>query len=320
MLVLCAYFKRGNRTTVYMYSIKELERLSGIKAPTLRIWEKRYNLLEPERTETNIRIYNDDNLIKLLNVATLLDHDWKISKVSKLTPVELRSTVKKIMQNNRFSESDMVNALFLAALSFDEGEVERLLAHNFLHRGVKKTVLTIIYPLMVKIGIAWRVKEVVPAQEHFVSNIIRRKLLTAIDGLPQNEDHNETFILFLPENEWHEIGLLLAHYVLRYYGYRTLYLGSSVPYENVKLVAQRQKADYLLLMFTRPTPDQEVVDYLKQLSEDFPKKQIFVSGAQAIQIETKRLPYNVSVLDNPNMLMQLFGKSSTEKNENGVMN
>src|SRR4051812_17347659 len=201
-----------------LYHISELEQLSGIKAPTIRIWERRYNLIQPGRTDTNIRMYDDRQVRKLLNVATLLNNGYKISKIAELDEDGIHAMVLGLQ--NSASETDetaiaFINGLVIAMLDFDEVNFEITYSAAVKRYGLFDAMLQVFYPLLQKIGVMWTTEDVMPVQEHFASSMIRRKLLAATDALEINKKRRKKFLLLLPPGEWHEIGLLFANYIIR---------------------------------------------------------------------------------------------------------
>jgi len=238
------------------YSIKELENFSGTKAHTIRIWEQRYNLFSPQRTETGIRYYNDADLKKILATSVLLKAGMKISKISYLSKDEFFNELNKIESENAISDSKLelsITRLILAGLQFNEEEI-----HNEFKK-LKKDYDTfdiqvkVVYPLLTRIGIMWGKDEMTPLQEHFISNIIRQKLLIDTDILPISTDIQNEIVLFLPENETHEIGLLFANYILKKEGFKTIYLGQQVPITNlISFINEREIKKALGFVFLMP--------------------------------------------------------------------
>ncbi|HEU5145214.1 MAG TPA: MerR family transcriptional regulator, partial [Chryseosolibacter sp.] len=196
------------------YSIKELEHLSGIKAHTIRIWEKRYSLIRPQRTETNIRFYADNDLKKIINVSLLNAHGFKISKIAEMSDREIAQQVLKLSETDN-NHSIHINQLVAAMVHLDEEKFESTLSGFFMRYNFEQTLTQIVYPFLEKTGILWQTGNVSPAQEHFISNLIRQKVIVGIDGLPLKAGSRKTALLFLPEHELHEIGLLFCHYLLR---------------------------------------------------------------------------------------------------------
>jgi len=234
------------------FQIAELALLTGIKAHTLRIWEKRYNIITPDRTSTNYRRYNNEQLKKLLNIATLLTLGYKISQISLFTEKEIQ---KKVLEShaeatkNIVSES-YVNELLAAMLKYDEAAFEKSYADSVNRFGLFDAMIKVFYPLLAKIGYMWTTNEVNPAQEHFASCLIKRKLMAATDGLPKPKKKNKRFLLALIPLEVHDISLMFANYIIRAQGCETIYLGQDVPYENIMSAIKETKPQYFLTFFT----------------------------------------------------------------------
>jgi len=227
------------------YSIKELERLSGIKAHTLRIWEKRYNLFEPHRTDTNIRYYSDSDLKKLLNVAILSNDGKKISKIVELDEEQLKDAVSQVT-NTELINQKRIDDLIFPMLSFDEDKINNLLESYYKEIGVENTFTEVFYPFLEKVGILWLTDGVNLAQEHFMTHIIRQKISVAIESLPKNSEKSKKVILFLPEGEYHELGLLFFAYLYKKRGVRVYYFGQSAPIKQIKKAAKVIKPNWVL--------------------------------------------------------------------------
>ncbi len=227
------------------YSIKELERLSGIKAHTLRIWEKRYNLFEPHRTDTNIRYYSDSDLKKLLNVAILSNDGKKISKIVELDEEQLKDAVSQVT-NTELINQKRIDDLIFPMLSFDEDKINNLIESYYKEIGVENTFTDVLYPFLQKVGILWLTDGVDPAQEHFMTHIIRQKISVAIESLPKNSEKSKKVILFLPEGEYHELGLLFFAYLYKKRGVRVYYFGQSAPIKQIKKAAKVIKPNWVL--------------------------------------------------------------------------
>ena len=210
------------------YSIKDLEHLSGIKAHTLRIWEQRYSLINPKRTETNIRYYDQEDLKLVLNVSLLKENGYKISKIAEMEPVQLREAVITVAEKTT-SFADQIYALTLSMIDMDEQRFEKIISSNTLKLGFERTMLNIIYPFLSKIGIMWTTDAINPAQEHFMSHLIRQKLIVAIDGQIPNYSKSATkYMLFLPETELQESSLLFASFLIQSRHQRVIYLGQKL--------------------------------------------------------------------------------------------
>jgi MerR family transcriptional regulator, light-induced transcriptional regulator len=280
------------------YSINDLEKITGIKAHTIRMWEKRYQVIQPERTDTNIRYYNDSDLKKLMNISTLNKHGVKISHIVKMPEPEIREKILQINQNASDYESQ-INSLVVAMIDMQEEHFEKILTNNILKIGFEKTVTNILYPFLEKIGVLWQIGTINPAQEHFIVGLMRTKIIVAIDGQePVLNERAETFILFLPERELHELGLLFYHYLLKRSGHRVIYLGQSLPYADVLSVAKiKDKARYLMTYFIAALKPQEVKEYVQKISKDLPDRKILVTGLQINELDFT-LPGNIFPVKN----------------------
>lgn len=261
------------------YQIADLEQLSGIKAHTIRIWEKRYNLIEPERTDTNIRLYNDEQVRKLLNVSTLLSNGLKISKIAALSEKEMHLQVKQLQQESggHSITHSFINDLIASMLNFDEAAFEKTYSAAVTRLGMFESMLQVFYPFLHKTGMMWATGNAMPVQEHFASGIIRRKLQAATDGLLPPSRRNPSFLLLLPPDEWHEIGLMFSNYIIRAQGYPSIYLGQNVPFENVKQLYNYNKPTHVLLFLITRRPDQEVKQ-LRQLMGLPPQTNLLLAG------------------------------------------
>lgn len=264
------------------YSIKDLEHLSGIKAHTLRIWEQRYNFIKPKRTDTNIRYYSDEDLKLILNISTLKENGYRISKIAEMEDAELNEHVLRITENNlRFP--DQINSLTLSMIDLDEDRFEKVFSTNILKYGFEKTMLSIIYPFLSKCGVLWQTGSINPAQEHFISNLIRQKLTVAIDGQFITETEAKAkFLLFLPEQELHELSLMFASYILQSRQYKVIYLGQMLPFEDLKSVYHIHQPKYLLTVLTVSPKKNDVQEYINELSRSFPDSHILVTGYQIV--------------------------------------
>jgi MerR family transcriptional regulator, light-induced transcriptional regulator len=284
------------------YTIKDLERLSGIKAHTIRIWEKRYGLIEPERTLTNIRTYCDAELRKLLNISVLNRNGYKISRIVKLSHEEITDNINKLTENPTDTESQIEN-LAIAMIDLDESKFEKILSRAIMQLGFEDTVIRVLNPFLVRIGIMWQTGSINPAQEHFVSNLIRQKILVAIDSQISGENRDsKTFLLFLPEGERHELGLLFANYMIRKRGHKVIYLGQNVPLSNLEEIIKIRHIDYLLTAFVTNASNLDLTKYLANLENISKNKPIFLSGEQIISYKGKLLK-NQKILDSPHSLI-----------------
>ncbi len=238
------------------YSIKDLEQLSGIKAHTIRMWEQRYGVVEPRRTETNIRFYDDTQLKHLLNIALLSKHGYKISKISKLSPSEFTSAIEQLYEQTLLHETNVeldldANDLMVSMIDMDEDKFHRIYENSVKNNGFEKTITGLVYPFLEKVGILWTIGQINPAQEHFMSCLIRQKIIAGIDRLPTSKD-GKKFLLFLPEGEHHEIGLLMANYLLKKKGARVYFMGQNLPSKDIKMCIETVKPAAVLTFFVDP--------------------------------------------------------------------
>ncbi len=265
------------------YSIKELETLSGIKAHTIRIWEKRHNIIVPKRTTTNIRYYSDDDLKKIINVSLLNTRGIKISRIAGMSEEQLKSEVFELTSSEN-DASLFIDQLTVSMIDMKEEQFEKLLSHLTMKFGFEKMITDVVYPFLEKIGILWQTGNISPAQEHFISNLVRQKIIVAIDALPFPSDNAAKAVLFLPENELHEIGLLFFNYIIRKQGLRTYYLGQHLPYRDLLQVCGLHKPHFLITSIISAQKPQKTREYLQSLAQDVPDAIILISGSQAAQL------------------------------------
>jgi DNA-binding transcriptional MerR regulator len=267
------------------YSIKDLERLTGIKAHTIRIWEKRYGIVDPSRTDSNIRWYTDADLKRLLNVSILNRHGFKISRIASLTNQQINQKIMEVVR----PESDylsQIESLIVSMIELNEDRFEKILNQSIIKIGFEETLYYVVYPFFEKIGLLWQTGSINPAQEHFISNLIRMKLCVAIDSLPAVTQHDaKKMILFLPEWELHEIGLLTYYYIARKHGIKVFYLGQNVPFQDLVSVGQTVEPDILATYFVSAISNEEMKKYLDDMASCFSKQHILISGIQAANID-----------------------------------
>ncbi len=259
-----------------VYSIKELERLSGIRAHTIRIWEKRHGLIRPERTRTGIRVYSDEDLKTIINVSMLNGHGIKISAIAGMSGEEMKEKVIELSESSRH-HGIHIDQLITSMLDFDEGRFQTEIAAAEKSFGFETAVMDVIYPFLDKIGILWQTGSISPAHEHFISNLIRQHLIVATASLPDPKSAVRA-VLFLPENELHEIGLLFYNYITRRSGIKTYYLGQSVPLTDLQAVCSVHRPHVLVTSFTSSPPVTELNEYLKQLCLSIPSTRVLASG------------------------------------------
>lgn len=274
------------------FTIKDLENLSGIKAHTIRIWEQRYSFLNPQRTETNIRYYTGDELKTVLNIALLNKYGFKISHIDKMSTAEMREKTLALNQAQAQIER-MVNELISCMVDMKLEDFEMLLDGYIKAKGIEKTIPQIIFPFLERIGILWITNHINPAQEHLVTNIIRQKLIMGIETCHAPLVQKKTVVVFLPEAEHHELGLLFTYYLFKSRGIKVIYLGANVPLKDVEYVATLKKPDFLYSHITSVANNFNFEKFLVNVQNRIPEFQVIVSGALT-QNYKKRIPTNVS--------------------------
>lgn len=276
------------------YSIKDLEQLSGIKAHTLRIWEQRYSFIKPKRTTTNIRYYNNEDLKLVLNISLLRENGYKISRIAEMKVEEIAEEVRRFTEET-CKYPEQMHSLTLAMLDLDEERFEKTISTCILQIGFEKTMLTLVYPFLSRIGVLWQTGAAHPVHEHFMSALIRQKIIVAIDGqYPSKNEKKKKFFLFLPEGELHEIGLLFASYVLKARNHTVVYLGQSLPFQDLITVHNLHRPDYLMTIITSAFEQNQVQHYINKLSAAFPEATILISGHQVVAQDIV-LPENVEL-------------------------
>jgi DNA-binding transcriptional MerR regulator len=260
------------------YKIRDVEILTGIKAHTLRIWEQRYGVLVPERTETKIRTYTDEELVYLLNIRMLIDHGMKISRLSEFSPTEIRAKVAEIKLKTPAGSAQ--EKLIVSLVEMDEALFHGTLNELINATSLEETFRQCLIPFFDRIGIMWLSGSINPAQEHFISNLVRQKIVSEVDKLKVPEDRENPVMLYLPEHEWHEIGLLFYHYLLRSQGVYSLYLGQSLPYESVVLSIEKVQPRCVISSWLTSVEEGFIRGYFSQLRRQFPELLIIAGGAQ----------------------------------------
>ncbi len=259
------------------FTIKDLENLSGIKAHTIRMWEQRYSFLKPERTDTNIRYYSNNELKKLLNIALLNKYGFKISHIDKMNEGEMKEKILSLNQTQAHQER-VINELIQHMMDLELEKFEELLDNYIITRGIERTITQIIFPYLEKIGILWLTNHINPAQEHLVTNIIRQKLIVGLEHNSSTAKVNKTVLLFLPEGEYHELGLLFMAYLLKSRGVNIIYLGCSIPLDDVEYVVKLKKPDYIYSHLTTMGHKFNFDKFIDSIIKRFSNIPIIISG------------------------------------------
>ncbi len=279
-----------------VFSIKDLENLSGVKAHTIRIWEKRYGILEPMRSSTNIRNYDTHNLQKLLNIVLLHNYGYKISRIAEYSTEKIELLVREII-SEKSSKNHAINAFKMAMMNFDQVLFFKTYSNLLSEKSFREIFYEVMIPLMNEIGLLWQSGTITPAQEHFISYLIKQKLLVNTEKIqilePTRTD--KIFVLYLPENEIHELGLMYLNYEILLHGYKTIYLGESVPMESLKdLKKYFDNIVYVSYLTVQPTKD-VINDYLQRIATEIMEadSQVWFLGRMTEFIDLKKIPNNI---------------------------
>ncbi|MBT8287149.1 MAG: MerR family transcriptional regulator [Bacteroidia bacterium] len=290
------------------FSIKDLENLTGIKAHTIRIWEKRYNLLEPNRTETNIRTYDVESLQKLLNVVFLNKNGFKISKISNIKENEIPVLVREIASRGN-QKHHAINSLKLSMMNFDQTLFYNTYSNLLEENSFKEIFYDVFLGVLEEIGVLWQTDTISPAHEHFISTLIKQKILVNIEKVQNLEPvkKDKTCVLFLPDHEIHDIGLLFLNYEMVCKGYHCIFLGQSVPIDCLSDIVDKYNSISFVSYFTVKPEISELDDYLETFNSLLlkdSKNKFIILGQRAKQIDQKKLPKSIMVYDSINDLVK----------------
>lgn len=294
------------------YSIKDLENLSGIKAHTLRIWEKRYNIFTPNRTDTNIRYYKDEDLQKILNITLLNRKGVKISKIAEMTDAEIKQKVVEITDVGEGFE-DQIDAMMLAMFELDESKFNLIIEHQIEAEGFEKTINNVLYPLLDKLSTMWMAGSVKSVHENFVSNIVKRKIIVEIDRLIQNEKFNGSrCLVYLPEYETHELSLLYLQYILVKNKVKVINLGTNVPLIEVLEGKNIFEPHFIFTIFNDSFSETPLQPYIDELAKNTDGTPILISGFQTSR-QNLNLPDTVKILDSIEKLKSFIASKMLNK-------
>jgi MerR family transcriptional regulator, light-induced transcriptional regulator len=274
-----------------VFTIKDLENLSGIKAHTIRIWEQRYDFLKPSRTGTNIRYYRNQEVKTVLNISLLTKYGYKISHINKMSEQELKNKVISLSDKNA-QEERLVNQLIACMIDLDIESFEKLLDAVILDKGVDKTITRIVFPFMHRIGLLWAIDHINPAQEHLVSNVIRQKLMVGIEATMNHKRAGKTVLLFLPEGERHELGLLYVYYLLKFHGAGAIYLGADISLGDVEFVCRQKHPDFIYTHLTGVAGNFSLEKFLSQVNLLIPGIPLVLSG-QLARTQMRKIPPHI---------------------------
>lgn len=276
------------------FTIKDIENLSGVKAHTIRIWEQRYNFLKPQRTETNIRSYTNEELKIILNIALLNKFGFKISHINKMNASEISQKLYTLSHQQAQHER-IVNELISFMVDLDMDRFEECLDRQIEENGIEKTIIEIVFPFLAKIGILWVTNNINPAQEHLVTNIIRQKIMVGIETAFSRIKSNKIALLFLPEGEYHELGLLYVCYLLKINGVKVLYLGADVPLDDLNFIVKAKKPDYLYTHLTAVANNFNIEKFMNNVHSQIGDIPVIISGPLTVTYK-KSIPPNFNFI------------------------
>lgn len=287
------------------YAIADLEALTGIRAGTLRIWEKRYQLITPSRSATNIRFYNNHHLKHLLNVNVLNKSGYKISHIAAMSASEIADKVMALSKVGL--QTDLVADNFLISMTdLNEELFNQAFASAVASIGFEKTITDVVFPFFKRIGVMWQTGAINPAQEHFLSNLVRQKIISAIDGLaPKNEISGKRILLFLPGDEMHELGLLFLNFLLKNSGYVTIYIGQALPLADLPNIIAISRPDILVCSSSKMFKKKEGFELIDSLKTAAQGRNVYISNKRLIDLDLS-LPQNLKLFSNLKYLYSIF--------------
>lgn len=286
------------------YSIKDIEIMSGIKAHTIRMWERRFGLVIPKRTETNIRYYSDEDLRNILNISILNQNGLKISKIAQLNKDELREKVEKLLDTSD-QYAHVVDAMLFSMIEINEKAFNKSFSDALQEYGLEKLIEDIIYPFLERIGILWQTRSIRPAQEHFITNLLRQKIIGAIEKeSPYKKNEENRIVFFLPEGELHEIGLLFYSYIARKKGVEVIYLGASIPLQDLKEVQRVTNANAFFSAHLNAIDKKKLEEMFLSFRESFSDEVVFYVTGLQIKDQNPSLPNNFFVVSSASVFKE----------------
>jgi DNA-binding transcriptional MerR regulator len=277
-----------------IFSIKDLEVLTGVKAHTIRIWEQRYSFLKPNRTDTRIRYYSNAELKTILNISLLNRYGYRISEIDKMGNEEISKKIVTLTHIEAYQDR-IVNDLINNTIDMEIENFDIVLDSYISQKGIEITIKRVIFPFLEKIGILWQTNHINPAQEHLVTNIIRNKLVIGIESVKNDAFKKKSALLFLPEGEYHEICLLYLHYILKVNGMYVLYLGANIPLKDVAYLVDIKKPDYIYSHLTSMGSNFNMERFLSKAESILGKSKLMLTGPLT-QSYRKDLPNNIEIM------------------------
>jgi len=290
------------------YSIDQFSSITGITKFVLRTWENRYAYLKANRSETNIRIYNDEMIVRALNTNYLLEAGYKISKISKISEIELIKIVDEIKVNQiEGKENYYINQIIISTLEFSTSKFNKVFEEGVLEFGILDFYKKVILTTLNRVGILWLTNKIGPSQEHFLSENIKQKLIVASDIYLNQENTKQTWLLFLPEKEFHEIGLLFARFILVKNGFNVIYLGSNLPHESLNQVNEKIKIDNTLMFSVSNSSLININSTIEYLESNFQSANNYIVSKE---ITTKMISEksNINILNDVNSFINIISK------------
>jgi len=273
------------------FTIKDIENLTGIKAHTIRIWEQRYSFLNPNRTGTNIRVYSNEELKTVLNIALLNKYGFKISHIAQMNEKELKSKILSLT-NSQAQQERIVNEMLNCMIDIDFEQFESILDQHISRLGIEKSITQIIFPFLERVGILWLTSNINPAQEHLITNIIRQKIILGIETVTSIFNSSKLCIVFLPEGEHHELGILFIHYLLKSKGIKVIYLGANVPIADIEYLCKIKSPDFIYSHLTSLAHNFNFEKFLNFIGQKIPNQPAIISGYVTASYK-KSTPANV---------------------------
>ncbi len=272
------------------FTLNDLESLTGIKADTIRIWERRYNIISPNRTTTNRRWYDDEDLKKLINISVLYQNGIKISKIAAMNDQEIFEKASSVSEGSKTS-GDLISSLMIAMNSLDEKAVNEIILRCVITRGFEATFTELIFPFLKKVGIMWHTGAIDITTEHFITSIFRQRLISAVDAVPPaGSNHGRSVLMFMPEGEFHELGLLFYYYLIKKRGHRVLYMGQATPFDSVISACTKWNPDIIITGLHTELNTSQPEEYLRKLSAVSGIQKIYAGGLFANHADKMNLP------------------------------
>lgn len=261
------------------FSISQLGQYAGVKPHTIRAWEKRYSALKPARSKGNTRYYDGLQMRRVLNIVSLIDAGYKVSELCVLPDEQLARLVDNFYRTNgNETEEYFISQLIAAGMTYDEPYFDQIFSRCLNRYKLKQAYLLVLLPMLNRIGIMWRCNKASVAHEHFISNMLRQKLFSAVDSLPSPAPSSPKWLLFLPENEFHDIGLLLAYNLVRLSGQQAIYLGSDIPSQVLRSAVEEIQPDNLFVFLVNRNYPGSINSYILDLTRSFENGNIYIAN------------------------------------------